>query len=60
MDRRFPGTVRRVSHAVQELAEHGRIRPFVGRHLPLEEGAEALRILDRREAIGKVVVDVRG
>ena len=27
--------------------------------LPLETGAEALRLLDRREALGKVVVDVR-
>jgi NADPH2:quinone reductase len=60
LDRRFPGTVRRISDAVQSLADQGKLRPLVGRRLPLEDGAEALRILDRREALGKVVVDVRG
>lgn len=58
-DRRFPGTVRRVSRTVEALAAEGRIRPLVGHRLPFEHGAEALRLLERREAIGKVVVDVR-
>jgi NADPH2:quinone reductase len=59
MDRRFPGTARRVSDEIQALAEQGRIRPLIGRRLPLADGVEALRILDRRGAIGKLVVDVR-
>jgi NADPH:quinone reductase len=59
MDQRFPGTVRRIGDEVAALAEQGRIHPLVGRRLPLAEGAEALRVLDRREALGKVVVDVR-
>jgi NADPH:quinone reductase len=59
MDRRFPGTVRRIGDAVQRLAEEGQLHPLIGRRLPLDQGAEALRILDRREAIGKVVVEVR-
>jgi NADPH2:quinone reductase len=59
MDRRFPGTVRRIGDEVAALAEQGRIKPFVGHRLPLDQGAEALRLLDRREALGKVVVDVR-
>jgi NADPH2:quinone reductase len=59
MDRRFPGTVRRIGDAVSALAEQGRITPLVGHRLPLDQGAEALRLLDRREALGKVVVDVR-
>jgi NADPH2:quinone reductase len=59
MDRRYPGTVRRVGDAVEALAEAGRLHPLVGHRLPLEHGAEALRLLDRREALGKVVVDVR-
>lgn len=58
MDRRFPGTVRRISDAIEALAADGKVSPLIGRQLPLEDGAEALRILDRREAIGKVVVDV--
>jgi NADPH:quinone reductase len=59
MDRRYPGTVRRIGDEVAELAEQGRIKPLVGRRLPLADGAEALRLLDRREALGKIVVDVR-
>ena len=59
MDRRFPGTVRRIGDEVQALAEQGRIHPLVGRRLAFADGPEALRILDRREALGKVVVEVR-
>jgi NADPH:quinone reductase len=59
MDRRFPGTARRIGDEIQVLAEQGRIRPLIGQRLPLAEGAEALRILDQRGAIGKLVVDVR-
>jgi NADPH2:quinone reductase len=59
MDARFPGAVQRVTDAVEALARRGEVRPLVGRRLPLEDGAEALRVLERREAVGKVVVDVR-
>ncbi len=60
MEQRFPGTVRKLGDEITALAEAGEIRPLVGRRLPMAEGAEALRILDRREALGKVVVEVRG
>jgi NADPH2:quinone reductase len=60
MEQRFPGTVRRLGDTITALAEQGTIRPLVGRRLPMAEGAEALRLLDRREALGKVVVEVRG
>jgi NADPH2:quinone reductase len=59
MDRRYPGTVRRIGDEVAALAEQGRIKPLVGRRLPLADGAEALRLLERREAVGKIVVEVR-
>jgi NADPH2:quinone reductase len=59
MERRFPGTVQRVSDGVAALAAQGRIRPLIGRRLALEDGADALRILERREAVGNIVVDVR-
>jgi len=60
MDQVEPGTVRMVNQGVQALADAGRIKTLVGLRLPFERGAEALRVLERREAIGKVVVDVRG
>jgi NADPH2:quinone reductase len=59
MDTVAPGTVEMVNRAVQALAEAGRIKTLVGVRLPFEQGAEALGVLERREAIGKVVVDVR-
>jgi NADPH2:quinone reductase len=59
MDKQFPGTVRMVNEAIERLAADGRIKTHVGVRLPFEDGAEALGVLARREAIGKVVVEVR-
>jgi NADPH:quinone reductase len=59
MDSEVPGTVRMVNDAVQALADAGRITTLIGARVPFERADEALRILERREAIGKVVVDVR-
>jgi NADPH:quinone reductase-like Zn-dependent oxidoreductase len=36
------------------------IHPHIGARLPFEQGPEALRILDRREAVGNIVVDIAG
>jgi NADPH:quinone reductase len=55
----YPGTVAMVNTAVQELADEGKLKPLIGARVPLENGAEALRIMERREAVGKIVVDVR-
>jgi NADPH:quinone reductase len=54
-----PGMVRTVNDALERLAGDGQLEPLIGARLPLAEGAEALRIMERREAIGKIVVDVR-
>lgn len=59
MDRRFPGTTRKINDAVMTLAERGVLIPRIGARLPLEQAAEALHMLDRREAVGNIVVDVR-
>jgi len=58
-DRRFPGTVRRIGDEVAAAAAAGQLRPYIGHRLAFEDGAEGLRILDRREALGNIVVDVR-
>jgi NADPH2:quinone reductase len=39
-----------------ELYKQGRIKPFISEHFPLEKGAEAIRHLTSRKALGKVVV----
>lgn len=47
-----------IDAGLRPLISGGSVRPVVGQRLPLAEGAEALRLLDRREALGKVVVEV--
>ena len=59
MEEEFPGTVARINAAVQKLLDDGMIAPVIGARVPLAQGAEALRIMERREALGKIVVDVR-
>ncbi|MTD12456.1 zinc-binding dehydrogenase [Nakamurella sp. YIM 132087] len=56
---RYPAVAGEMIMALEDLAERGEIRPLVGHELPLSAGAEALALLDRREAVGKVVVGVR-
>jgi NADPH2:quinone reductase len=60
MDTVVPGTIRMVNDAVEQLAAAGRIQTLVGSRFSLDDSAEALRTLERREAVGKVVVEVRG
>lgn len=38
------------------LVQQGRLRPVIDRVLPLEEAPEALRLIEDREVIGKVIV----
>jgi NADPH2:quinone reductase len=40
--------------------DEGMLHPFVGHHFPLEAGAEALRVVSGRGALGKVVIDIGG
>jgi NADPH2:quinone reductase len=59
MDTQVPGTIAMVNAAVERLAAGGRIQTVVGTRVPFEDSADALRLLERREAVGKVVVVVR-
>jgi NADPH:quinone reductase len=54
-----PGAAGEIGTAVNDLIEGGHIDPVIGPRFPLEQTVEALRTLDRREAIGKVILDVR-
>jgi NADPH2:quinone reductase len=58
LEREQPGTLRLVRDAIQELADGGRIHPLVGARFPFAEASAALRSLEDRSAVGKVVVDV--
>ncbi len=47
-----------IGAALSALIDQGFVRPVVGARFRLEDAGEALKLLDRREAVGKVVLDV--
>jgi NADPH2:quinone reductase len=54
-----PETNLAIGAAIADLMASGHVRPIVGERLPLERAAEALKLIDGRGALGKVVLDVR-
>jgi len=52
-----PDFLRETAAALERMVEAGHVRPVVGVRLPFDEAAEALRVIDRREALGKVVLE---
>jgi NADPH2:quinone reductase len=54
-----PEPNRRIGAAIDELIGGGFIAPVVGARFPLAQGADALRLIDERLAVGKVVLDIR-
>lgn len=55
---RFPGHAGELVASLETAAAEGPVRPYVGHRLPLAGATDALGVLDRREAHGKVVVEV--
>jgi NADPH:quinone reductase len=41
-----------------EWYDAGLLHPVIGHHFPLEQGADALRVVANRGALGKVIIDV--
>jgi NADPH2:quinone reductase len=54
-----PDLNREVGAAIGKMIDDGFVNPIVGARFPLEEAAEALKLIDGRGATGKVVLDVR-
>ena len=48
----------RVAESLNELWDAGKINPLVGAEFPLERAAQALREIDERRAVGKIVLTV--
>ncbi|MFP2902768.1 zinc-binding dehydrogenase, partial [Corallococcus sp. 4LFB] len=48
-----------IAKDLEALAARGVVNPVVGRVFPFEEGAQALRELESRQAVGKVVLKVK-
>ena len=54
-----PHVIRAHGAEIDKLVDRGFVRPLIGQRFPLERAADALKLLDGREALGKVVLDVR-
>ena len=54
-----PEVNRQIGAAVDELIAGGFVTPIVGARFPLDAAADALKLIDGRGALGKVVLDVR-
>src|SRR4051794_24818616 len=53
-----PDLSRKIAEELDEMVERGAVRPIVGARFPLSEAAEAMRLIDDRGAIGKVVLEL--
>jgi NADPH:quinone reductase len=53
-----PDYVREVAADLERMVAEGHVKPLVGRHYNLDEVPNALRDLDERRAVGKLVLDV--
>ena len=54
-----PSVNREIGDEVNRLVDEGHVRPIVGARFPLDRAREALELIDRRGATGKVVLEVR-
>lgn len=55
---KFPEAAREAGDKVLNWVAEGALRPRIDRVLPLEDAPEALRALDRREVVGRIVLEV--
>lgn len=53
-----PGYLREVGDDLERMVRAGGVRPIVGATYPLERAADALRDLEGRRAVGKLVLDL--
>jgi NADPH2:quinone reductase len=54
-----PQVNRDIGAAIDALIASGHVTPIVGARFPLDAAADALKLIDGRGALGKVVLDVR-
>jgi NADPH2:quinone reductase len=54
-----PEANREIGDAIERLVDAGFVRPVVGERFRLDRAADALRCIDERRALGKIVLDVR-
>src|SRR3954452_7484895 len=54
-----PEVTRQIGEEIEKLIQGGFVKPPVGASFPLEQAADALKLIDGRGATGKVVLEVR-
>jgi len=54
-----PDGAREIGREVNRLVDDGFVRPLIGQRFALDQAAEALKVIERRQALGKIVLDVR-
>ncbi|MCI0850153.1 MAG: zinc-binding dehydrogenase, partial [Chloroflexi bacterium] len=57
--RHDPGMPQRVAKELDSMWQARKINPLVGKTFPFERAADALREVEERRAIGKIVLAVR-
>jgi NADPH2:quinone reductase len=55
--RRFPEKGRENVAAIRKLLEEGKVRPHIHARFPLERAVDAMRMLQDRSVVGKVVIE---
>jgi NADPH:quinone reductase len=53
-----PDFTRKLADELDRMIRSGHVRPIVGNRFPLEQAGEAMRLIEERGALGKVVLDV--
>jgi NADPH2:quinone reductase len=53
-----PELSRRIAAELEKMVESGAVRPIVGARFPLSAAAEAMKLIDGRGAVGKVILEV--
>lgn len=53
-----PDVCRSIGAEIDALARRGAVRPVIGARFPLEQAAGALRLIDGRGALGKVILEI--
>jgi NADPH2:quinone reductase len=54
-----PDVIRAHGEEIGKLVDQGFVRPLIGQRFPLDRAADALKVIEGREALGKVVLDIR-
>jgi NADPH:quinone reductase len=55
-----PALNKEVDEALGRMVADGIVRPVIGARFPLEQGSEAMKLIDERRATGKVVLEIDG